>query len=219
MAPFSRNFRFQKPSRSAGAVLAIVLVVLVVMMLGGVALLRSVDTSALLSGNLAFKRDTVNRSTIGLNEAFKVMKSLNFATYAESNAGCAAGACTDAAKWLAMNYSPRLLETDANGIPVVMADATAFDAKFSTIKPIDTLPGKKEKDGSLIRFLIERMCTDFGPSNENVCAVSDRVQVGGDTRNSPIGAVSLPLYRITVRSDGPRNTQTYAQAIVTTRVK
>lgn len=217
MAPFPRNFRFQKPSRSAGAVLAIVLVVLVVMMLGGVALLRSVDTSALLSGNLAFKRDTVNRSTIGLNEAFKVMKSANFSTYADSNAGCAAGACTDAAKWFAMNYSPRLLETDANGIPVIMADAATFDAKFSTIKPVDSVLGKK--DGSLIRFLIERMCTDFGPSNENVCAVSDRVQVGGDTRNSPIGAVSLPLYRITVRSDGPRNTQTYAQAIVTTRVK
>lgn len=212
MASIPRNFFSSRPSRSGGTILAVVLVVLVVMMLGGVALLRSVDTSALLSGNLAFKRDTVNRSTVGLNEAFKVMTSTNFSLYADSNAGCAAGACADAAKWLAMNYSPRLLQADANGIPAVLTDTATFDAKF-TVKPID------KKDGDVVRFLIERMCTDFGPSNESMCSVSDRVQVGGDTRNNPLGAVSLPLYRITVRSDGPRNTQTYAQAIVTTRVK
>lgn len=40
--------------RSRGAVLPLVLIVLVVMMLGGVALVRSLDTSAMLSGNLAF---------------------------------------------------------------------------------------------------------------------------------------------------------------------
>jgi hypothetical protein len=38
----------------------------------------SVDTSALLSGNLAFKRDSVNHSAVGLNAAFKVMMSADF---------------------------------------------------------------------------------------------------------------------------------------------
>lgn len=210
MASIPRNSVSARPSRSRGTILAIVLIVLVVMMLGGVSLLRSVDTSALLSGNLAFKRDTVNRSTVGLNEAFKVMTSASFPQYSDSNAGCAAGVCTDTAKWLAMNYSPRLLEADANGIPVILTDATAFDAKF-LVKPVD------KKDGNVIRFLIERMCTDFGPSNENMCSVSDRVQIGHDYHSPALGSVSLPLYRITIRSDGPRNTQTYAQVIVTTR--
>ena len=77
-----------RPSRNRGSVLAVVLVVLVVMMLGGVSLLRSVDTSALLSGNLAFKRDSVNRTSIGLNEAFKVMQTLDFLEYQANNAGC-----------------------------------------------------------------------------------------------------------------------------------
>lgn len=210
MASISRNSVSSRPSRSRGTILAIVLVVLVVMMLGGVSLLRSVDTSALLSGNLAFKRDTVNRSTVGLNEAFKVMTSANFSQYSDSNAGCAVGVCADTAKWLGMNYSPRLLEADANGIPVILTDSASFDAKF-LVKPVD------KKDGNVIRFLIERMCTDFGPSSESVCSVSDRVQIGRDYHSPSLGSVSLPLYRITIRSDGPRNTQTYAQVIVTTR--
>ena len=70
----TRPFPIPHPSRSRGSVLAVVLVVLVVMMLGGVSLLRSVDTSALLSGNLAFKRDSVNRTSVGLNKAFETMQ-------------------------------------------------------------------------------------------------------------------------------------------------
>ena len=61
-----RPLFLSSPSRSRGTVLAVVLVVLVIMMLGGVSMLRSVDTSALLSGNLAFKRDSVNHSAVGL---------------------------------------------------------------------------------------------------------------------------------------------------------
>lgn len=52
------------PSRSRGAVLAVVLIVLVIMMLGAASLMRSVDTSALLSGNLAFKRLSVNTASV-----------------------------------------------------------------------------------------------------------------------------------------------------------
>lgn len=203
---------FPRPSRSRGSVLAVVLVVLVVMMLGGVSLLRSVDTSALLSGNLAFKRDSVNRTSIGLNEAFKVMQTLDFLEYQANNAGCDPGPCDKADIWLTFNYSPRLLETDASGVPKIIKDKSAFDAKFKTIKPVI-------KDGQEVRFLIERMCSDYGPSDEKKCSVSDRYELGGSYRQDKPGSISLPLYRITIRSDGVRNTQTYVQATVTTRVK
>lgn len=203
---------FPRPSRSRGSVLAVVLVVLVVMMLGGVSLLRSVDTSALLSGNLAFKRDSVNRTSIGLNEAFKVMQTLDFLEYQANDAGCDPGPCEKIDKWLPLNYWPRLLETDASGVPLIIKDKAAFDAKFKTIKPVI-------KDGQEVRFLIERMCSDYGPSDEKKCSVSDRYELGGSYRQDKPGSISLPLYRITIRSDGVRNTQTYVQATVTTRVK
>ncbi len=68
-----------------GAVLAVVLVVLVAMMLGGVSLLSSVDTSALLSGNIGFKRHSINSSGLGLNDALNVMKNqANFRAKQES---------------------------------------------------------------------------------------------------------------------------------------
>ncbi len=208
-----------RPSRARGTVLAVVLVVLVVMMLGGVSMLRSVDTSALLSGNLAFKRDSVNRASVGLNEAFLVMTDnakfkYKFSSISDSDAGCAAptSLCADAAKWISLNYSPRLLETDANGIPLIIKDKTAFDAKFSSIGPV-------KEGGNEIRFLIERMCTDYGPSTEKKCSVSDNYERGGSYRQDKPGSISLPLYRVTIRSDGVRNAQTYVQATVTTRVK
>lgn len=205
-------FPIPHPSRSRGSVLAVVLVVLVVMMLGGVSLLRSVDTSALLSGNLAFKRDSVNRTSVGLNKAFETMQKAEFIANEASDAGCNPGPCTAASTWLQLNYSPRLLETDSNGVPLILKNKTEFDAKFGTIKPVS-------EDGQEVRFLIERMCTDYGPSDESKCSVSDRYELGGSYRQDKPGSISLPLYRVTIRSDGVRNTQTYVQATVTTRVK
>ncbi|MDD3354387.1 hypothetical protein [Zoogloea sp.] len=204
------------PSRSKGVVLAIVLVVLVVMMLGAVALLRSVDTSALLSGNLAFKRDTVNRSSIGLNVAFSQFAKTDFKLYGDSDAGCGAGSCTHASKWKSMNYWPRLLEADANGVPLVLKDATQFGSTFGIGPSTGDSTSKEEVK---VRFLIERMCTDYGTSDERKCVLSNETAVGGDTRGGNLGSVALPLYRVTIRTDGPRNTQTYVQAIVTTRVR
>ena len=163
-------------------------------------------------------RDSVNHSAVGLNSAFKVMMSADF-----NNASLAECIPTDpdcpnaVSQWLAMNYSPRLLEADANGVPLIIKDKTAFDAKFG-IKPSladKTLKATNEN----VRFLIERMCSDFGVSDEKKCSVSDRYERGGSYRQDKPGSISLPLYRITIRSDGVRNTQTYIQTTVTTRVK
>lgn len=218
MASSVRPHFSSRPSRSRGTVLAVVLVVLVVMMLGGVSTLRSIDTSSILSGNLAFKRDSVNRTTVGMNAAFKAMQSKDFTDGLLANCVPTSPDCAGVvAKWVAMNYSPRLLETDGNGIPLVLKDKTTFDAKFSTIKP-NKADGTLE-GGNETRFIIERMCSDYGPSDEKKCSVSDRYERGGSYRQDKPGSISLPLYRITIRSDGVRNTQTYVQATVTTRVK
>jgi hypothetical protein len=81
-----------------------------------------VDTSALLSGNIGFKRDSINSAGGGLNKAFEAMKSANFRIHQDSVAGCpppaATGtACTAAGEWAKLNFYPRILETDENGFP------------------------------------------------------------------------------------------------------
>jgi hypothetical protein len=102
-------------------------------------------------------------------------------------------------------------------VPLIIKDKTAFDAKFG-IKPSKADKTLKTTNEN-VRFLIERMCSDFGVSDEKKCSVSDRYERGGSYRQDKPGSISLPLYRITVRSDGVRNTQTYIQTTVTTRVK
>lgn len=208
----SSKMRQLGSGRQRGVVLAVVLVVLVVMMLGSVSLLNSVDTSALLSGNIGFKRDSINSAGGGLNRAFEAMKSANFQKYQDSVAGCpppaATGtACTAAGEWAKLNFYPRILETDESGIPLIIKNKTQFDAKFK-IAPVKV-------NGNEMRFLIERMCETYGPSSKVTCVLSTESPLGGDKWADKPGSTASPVYRVTVRTDGVRNSQTYVQWNVT----
>ena len=55
--------------RQRGVSLFISLVTLVIITLAGIALLRSVDTGALVAGNLAFKDATMQATSVGMEEA------------------------------------------------------------------------------------------------------------------------------------------------------
>lgn len=208
----SSNRQHFSSGRQRGVVLAVVLVVLVVMMLGSVSLLNSVDTSALLSGNIGFKRDSINSAGGGLNMAFSALKSAELRAKQDSVAGCpppasTGTACTDAGIWAKYNFYPRILQTDENGIPLIIKDKTQFDTKFKS-------PAVKV-NGNETRFLVERMCETYGPSSKVTCVLSNDMAAGGDDRNEKPGSVASPVYRVTVRTDGVRNSQTYVQWNVT----
>ena len=70
----SRLFPPEAPARGPqkGVSLFISLVTLVIITLAGIALLRSVDTGALVAGNLAFKDATMQATSIGMEEAAKI---------------------------------------------------------------------------------------------------------------------------------------------------
>ena len=57
-----------------GVVLFIALIVLVAMSLAGIAIMRSVDTGNLISGNVAFKQGTLSAADRGVDDAFKYLK-------------------------------------------------------------------------------------------------------------------------------------------------
>ena len=211
----SSKLRPLSSRRQHGVVLAVVLIVLVVMMLGAVSLLSSVDTSALLSGNIAFKRDSVNSAATGLNEAFKLLKKTDAASIQGSQNsvdGCpppasTGSACTAAGTWAKNNFYPRLLESDGNGIPLILKNKAKFDATFTyKITP---------SNGNEVRFLIERMCEVYGASTNPNCLLSQDASKGTDIYPGKPGSVASPLYRVTVRTDGVRNSQSYAQWTVT----
>jgi len=211
-----------------GVTLVIALVLLVAMMLAGVAIFRSVDTSTFLAANLAFKRDLDNRASMAVQPVLERMKTAAFiaawdmeSCKASTDPQKSASDC--ASLWKGWAYSPRLLAAEANGVPSLLSDiawtasgdtpSSAFDTAFSSSASVDT--GSKTRQ----RYLIERMCTDDAMASEDNCILDGALEQGGSQPNDKPGAVPLPMFRVTVRIEGPRHAVSYAQAIVTVRAE
>ncbi len=197
----SRPYATLTGSRRAnrGAVLIISLIVLVAMTMGGLAILRSVDTTTLIAGNLAFKQRALHAADTGVTQALTWLLA-NKATLQNDNAG----------------------EGYFSSQPFDWTNA----ASWGSAKVIGTDAG-----GNRVSYIIHRMCTcaniayngtcggtanQCGIDNPSVSATPKPVE--GDTFQ--VGGVVFPstgsvYYRVTVKSEGPRNTESYIQAMVT----
>lgn len=67
----SRNIN--PPQRQRGVVLLITLIVLVAMMLAGIGMMRSIDTTTMIAGNVAFREATLQAGDSGMNTAFATL--------------------------------------------------------------------------------------------------------------------------------------------------
>lgn len=186
------------PRRSQrGVVMIITLLALVLLLVGAVALVRSMTTSTLISGHLAIKRDLQNQAERGIATAVAQLKSGSLVgeTARESNL---AGA----------NYSAAALASNAEGIPnVLIKDSTFTTANFAAgdITDADT--------GIEVRWVIDRQCTATGAFSSARCQFmfSEPDKGGSDFLRKP-GGEARAMYRITVRvKDTRRNTLSYVQ--------
>ena len=195
-APASRH------SRQSGVTLVIALIALVVLTVGAVAMTRSSDVSLRMAGNLAFKRDLVNQGERAIATAL-----------AELNSGGLSADTTRTANRLASNYSSTLLGSSAQGIPNVLLSDAAFTASgFSHADITDA------STGVTVRYVIDRQCTSSGSYDIATCqAVTAKPppkNCDGINCDVTTGAVTRPVYRISVRITGPRGNQTYTQTTV-----
>ena len=209
--------RNQPAAAQGGFVLIIALIVLAAMTLAAAAMVRTVDTSTLLARNISFKRDAVNRNDFALEAAINQFR--------------AGGALRDGANTLdaiaTQNYSAVMLPTDADGVPLALKNADTSSNFYlpanSSLTP--PYPGgtlgiaapSKIPAGLVLEmypiYLIERMCTTRGIAAAETCIVNGRAQAGGTQPNDKPGQLFPPMYRITARVTGPRNTVSYVQAI------
>jgi Tfp pilus assembly protein PilX len=196
----ARHHPASLPSGSGGAVLFISLIVLVAMTLAGIAIMRSVSTSNLIAGNLAFKQMTIQASDNGVEQAYQWLLA-NRAVLINTNA--------------ALGYYSSRPGTEPNWTdPNVWANAV-------------TLPA--DAAGNTVAFIVHRMCTQpdtaYNASNAGVandCALS--ISPGtppppGEGDSFQTGAPvflqdPMVYYRITVRTTGQRNTISIVQAMV-----
>lgn len=204
--------RCVSPSRQRGVSLFFALVALLAMSLAAVALIRSVDTSTVIAGNLAFKQAATTSGDTGLENALawlNTTQAANSANNVYTNLPSAhAFNLTNAASGYYSNADPAL---------DLFADAT-WNA-------ITAIPAVTDSSGNSIRYIIQRMCNiaDQVPTPAN-CLLSGAV-VDNDGQNIPLpqdictgagcpAAGQTPQIRITVKTTGPKNTVSYIQAFV-----
>jgi hypothetical protein len=187
------------------------LIALVLMLIAVAAVVRSVDTSTGIVGNLAFRRDLTNRAELAIAQAKAALNS----------GGAAHAETARRADIVAAHYSATRLASPAGGIgvPAVLVSNSAYDAAgYSCMSGAGvalsncSTPGA---DGIVIRWVIDRQCvagtSAFGTS---ACGyLSSPKDAGGSSHSltrKPSGA-ARSLFRISVRVTGPRNTEAYIQ--------
>jgi len=178
-----------------GVSLVIALISLIAMTLAGLALIRSVDTTNLISGNLAFRQATLHTTDVGVETAFTTLDTVIVPTSldAEYPAGRAAGSC---------NYYPIRQAVNVNG----------------ELTPVDwtLVPGTVVDGSYAVQFVIDRLCDGPAPVTD-VAGKCMRTadQTAGSKKSGAIvfSSASQIYYRATVRVVGPRDTVRVVQTI------
>lgn len=185
-----------------GVVLFVALIALVVMSLAAVALIRAVDTNTLITGNLSFKQSSVVAADQGIEAALVALNAQAIANATALNTSSAAD-----------GYFATFLPPSPNldDLAVLKSDAT-WAANSVEVPSVGS---------ESIRVIVQRMCrNELDPAKETCLFGEEEVGSGskgvkGATEAGAIinGAPS-PMYRVTVRAVGPKNTVSYTQAYV-----
>jgi Tfp pilus assembly protein PilX len=203
------RLKFAAAARQRGVVLIFSLIVLLILAIGAVALLRSVDTSLVSAGNLAFHRDLVNQ---GEQAVSSVMTQF---TTTGLPAGGGLTTTNTTVSLPSANYSAVTLPTNAQGVPLALLDNTAFTTVGSTAN--DIVPSANSQ--VTIRYVIDRLCVATPPTvvaSIASCVQSTGLPTGGTAnRNTAVAPPSATIYRVSVRVDGPRSTQAFLQTTFT----
>lgn len=197
-----------------GIVLFIALIALVVMSLAAAALIRTVDTNTTIAGNLSFRQSALISSSRGFETALSWLQTQSNSNLAALNTLQGNG------------YYATYGNLNGSGINLDVSADLRNDNTWATYSAVATgagiTAGKEAVSQNQINYIIERMCSKATkPSNDkdNKCllgkpALGNNTQRGGlsaDEGGAIVNSGESPVYRITVRVTGPKNTQSYSQ--------
>lgn len=191
-------------ARQQGVVLFVALVAMVVLSLAGVALVRSVDSSTAVAGNIAFRQGSIAPVNQAIEQAIDALfKSKTIVSTTTDDLAHAFYASLQAGE-------------KPNGVPSVLSgDYAAMKIAYAGAglpAPVPDALTKLE-----IRKVIERVCSAGGGATIATCdLLPPKVSPAGtDNEVKRIPLPPIPHFRVTVRVDLPNtNTVTYAQAFV-----
>lgn len=214
----------RQAGKQRGLVLFFALIALVAISLAALTLIRSVDTTTLIAGNLSFRKAATTSADAGVEAAITALAATEIANAARNvfmdvdhtfNISSAANA--------------------ANGYYSSVDPALDLTADANWVDTRSKLVGT-DASGNTIRYIVQRMCRDPAPydlatlpttktllSTTNCLFSGPTVDKNAKTIPLPSDictgagcpkAGQNPQYRVTSRSTGPRNTVSYIQAMV-----
>jgi Tfp pilus assembly protein PilX len=189
-----------RPSRERGIVVFVALIAVVLLSLAAVGLMRTVHTSTIVVGNLAFRQAAQAMAAAAVERAVFDMKlpTKTIADLTTHDVG--------------HNYYASVQPgQSAMGIPAALQGdpGSNYPGAFQTIVDAETQ--------NTARWVIERMCDDDALGKDAVNAQKDCEMIR--PKQSPaketnlkkgIALPRIPYYRMTVRVDGPPGTNSVA---------
>jgi len=223
---FSGRMR-QAWMQQTGIVLFFALLALAVMSIAAVALIRSVDTNALLSGNLVYRQSAsaatnvaLERITQNITQGVLLADSVRHHPALGYYANCSQ-----------FDTQPDALVCDGNQLTTMVWTSANSSLVPNQTDGNDEIHNGIDRQGNEIRYVVERMCNyseaEVNAGNASVASArcvmaSSATDPNNGTHNGgnregvlpPKAVADSPLYRITLRIAGPKNTLTFMQSFI-----
>jgi Tfp pilus assembly protein PilX len=176
------------PKYQQGAVLFIALIAMIAMMMGALALLRSVDSATGIAGNIGFRQQGVAVTDTAIEAA---------------------------TLWLAATPN---LDNDVPGTGYYATqDAGITNNDILTFKWDQSGLKMSDQNGYQLWYVIHRLCSATGMPQGGTCSDSGERNVQasdtGETQGLAGKSSVTPMYRITARALGPRQSESIVQVI------
>lgn len=191
----------QLRARQTGVVMVVTLIVLVAMTLAAIALVRSVDTTNVIAGNLAFKQASINAADRGAQQAVAWLESAGSLVYNDN---------------VPNGYTASEQQPTANQSWDSYWNNAIVPNNLNVCAPTNCAP---DAAGNVVSYTIHRLCDSVGAPAQIgvVCSYSPSSYIlnssqGGGT--VVLNSINQEYYRVTIRVDGPRNTVAYTQVVV-----
>lgn len=199
-----------------GVVLFLTLIALVIMSLAAMALVRSVDTSTMVAGNLAFKHSATMGADTGVELAIDWIKNVQAANVAKNVLEDATHPFNidDKASGYYSSYDPTLK---------LMDDSAANHISWTP--GVDCASAGTDSAGNTILYIVQRMCK----FPNKMMKESECLYVGEPTKDGTRAVLlpsevcngpgcpfdgETPLYAITVKVSGAHSAISYVQNFV-----
>ncbi len=199
-------------SRQHGVVLFIALIVMVVMSLAALGLIRSVDTTTAVLGNLALRQAAIVPASYAIEDAASgIFVDAGGPRVPDIRADTAAqNYYAEHAAWDDQYGVPQPLQTRA----AARARARQFQLNCGSADPLSC---------DQVTYVTERMCYTNAPvipadnsAAGSWCDMGQPKEAPGTTVNygAPLTLPQQVFYRVTVRVDGPQGTVSFLQAML-----